>query len=69
MGNFKVVQCRCNHQENPLGLDRDGVVVGNQNNRVSRPVELLEKVQHLPAGVGIQSAGWLVGQNHSRLSH
>ena len=22
MGNFKIVQCRCNHQENPLGLDR-----------------------------------------------
>jgi len=55
--------------DDPLGLDGDGVIMGDQNHSVSRPVEALEQMQDLPAGVGVQRAGGLVGEDDRRFSH
>ena len=54
--------------DDPLGLDGDGVVVGDEHHGVARRVELLEHGEHLPARVGVQGAGGLVGQDHRRIS-
>ncbi len=53
--------------DDPLGLDGDGVVVGDEHHGVPRGVELLQHGQHLPARVGVQGAGGLVGQDHRRV--
>ena len=50
--------------DDALGLDGDGVVVGDEDHGVPLGVEFLEEGQHLPAGTGVQSAGGLVGQDH-----
>ena len=37
--------------------------MGDEHHRVALPVQVLEHPQHLPAGVGIQGAGGLVGKD------
>ena len=49
--------------DDPLGLDRNGVVMGDKYHRVALTVQVLEHPQHLPAGVRVQGAGGLVGQD------
>ena len=50
--------------DNALGLDGNGVVMGNEDHRVPLPVELLKEGEDLPPCTGVQRAGRLVGQNH-----
>ena len=54
--------------DDALGLDGDGVVVGDEDHRVPGGVDILQHGQHLPAGVGVQRAGGLIRQNHRRIS-
>ena len=42
--------------------------MGDEDHRVPLPVELLQEAQHLPAGVGVQGAGGLVGQDDRGVS-
>ena len=54
--------------DDPLGLHRNGVVVGDEHHGVPLPVQLLQHPQHLAAGVAVQRAGGLVGQNDRRVT-
>ena len=54
--------------DDPLGLHRNGVVVGDKHHGVPLPVQLLQHPQHLAAGVAVQRAGGLVGQNDRRVT-
>jgi len=55
--------------DDPLGLDGDGVVVGDENHGVALAVDVLEHGQHLTAGAGVQGSGGLVGQDDRRTAH
>ena len=52
--------------DDPLGLHRNGVVVGDEHHGVPLPVQLLQHPQHLAAGVAVQRAGGLISQNDRR---
>lgn len=47
--------------DDPLGLHRNGVVMGDEDYRVPGSVEIFQHFQNLSAGVGIQRAGGFVG--------
>ena len=47
-------------------IGRDVGFVGDQHNRGAALVQSLENSQYLLAGVGIQVAGWLVGEDETR---
>ena len=42
--------------------------MGNEHHCVAGGVEFLQHGEHLTAGVGVQGAGRLIGQDHSRVS-
>ena len=42
--------------------------MGDQDHRVALAVQFLQHPQHFPAGVAVQRAGGLVGQNHRRIA-
>jgi len=48
---------------------RDVDVVGDEHDRATQGVQVLEEREHLGARVGIEVAGRLVGQNQGRLGH
>ena len=52
--------------DDALGLHGNGVIVGDEHHGIALPVQLLQHFQYLTAGVAVQCAGGLVGQNDSR---
>ena len=55
--------------DDPLGLNGDRIVVGDEHHGIARVVELLQHGEDFPAGVGIQCAGGLICQDNGRLPH
>ncbi len=52
--------------DDTLRLHGDGIVVSDEHHGIALPVQLLQHFQYLTAGVAVQCAGGLVGQNDSR---
>lgn len=50
-------------------LHRNGIIVGDEHHGVALIVHLLQHSQHFAAGVAVQCAGRLVGQNDRRVPH
>src|SRR6266568_1106227 len=51
----------------PAGMARDGFVVRHQDDGLALFVEVVENLENLDAGTGIEVAGGLVGQDDERL--
>jgi hypothetical protein len=50
--------------DDPLGGGGNRVVMGDEDDRVSLPVQILQQVKHIPACFGVQRAGGLVRKDH-----
>ena len=50
-------------------LHGNGVIVGDEHHGVALIVQLLQHAQHFAAGVAVQCAGGLVGQDDRRVAH
>lgn len=55
--------------DDAVGLHGDGIVVGDEDDGVALLMQLLQHPQHFAAGVRIQRAGGLVGQDDRRVAH
>ena len=53
--------------KDPAGLLGHAPVMGDEDDRVAFAVKLVEDSQDFPAGLGIEVAGWLIGQDEGRL--
>ena len=55
--------------DGPFCFSCDAVVVGDEHNGIALPVQVMEDIDDFPAGLGVQSAGGLVGQNQFGPGH
>lgn len=55
--------------DDAVGLHGDGIVVGDEDDGVALLMQLLQHPQHFAAGVRVQRAGGLVGQDDRRVAH
>ena len=55
--------------DNPLCLAGNVVIVGDEHNGIPLLMQFLKELQNLPAGLGVEVSGRLVGKDQLRPGH